>query len=862
MKLNLSTISAALFSVMLFSNVSVAALQCNACHGTSGPVDYRPLDAASRDLETGGFIGNHRTHMGNGATVSSCNICHGNGTDVGAYLSGHRNGSVEMISNINNSPKPGGSIYSKGVFFNQTSVPTVGNCSNTNCHFEATTPSWGSAVFASPNDCNQCHGLPPNGGASGASGSHAKHDSYYPGAGNCAKCHSNHIAEVNKFAHATSAGKRNLNISFSAAPNNGSGAYSGALNDYLPSQTNVFGDCTVTYCHSPGNKAVSFDAPNQTATWGNSLTCKGCHKSDNASGDIMASGSHDKHVNYLSMNTIACVKCHAATVGSGMTIIDIASHVNGKVNIKFNSLTTAVNGTYGGQATPYAKDPGTAPGQCNNVYCHSTVQSGANGTGAPVYKTPTWGGSSGCGSCHDGDNGHGGGAVMSTGSHSVHLSPSYGGISASVKCAICHNISGQSIANTNSSCNFCHNAAPSKHANGKIDMIVSSDYGATASYNGSQIPRAGFNSCSNVSCHYGTTTPVWGSAIPINCVGCHTLAILMASGSHAKHISNSLTPTMYNYTANRSTAAEYNFGCSNCHPLVTSNHMNGTVNITIQKNEAGIGSLRSKNSATGVGIGSANSGITGTTKTNVVCTAAYCHSNGNAAALVYAVTPNWYGGSFTGDRCANCHGNAPNSTIAGSKSHYNNRFLGYTGVAGGHQIGIHAMNIYSSPGGLAKAGISGSSSHGNAGIATTISCNICHYATVTTARNDSNPVCVSCHASGNTVGAQFGNLATIADKSKHVNGSVNIALQPVSILSKAQMRTKSFNLSLYSSVWKRNVGYKSNGAYDSAKGTLNTSSMWDSTTKTCSNIACHNGQSVKWSDNDGTTDCLSCHTAL
>jgi predicted CxxxxCH...CXXCH cytochrome family protein len=316
---------------------------------------------------------------------------------------------------------------------------------------------------------------------------------------------------------------------------------------------------------------------------------------------------------------------------------------------------------------------------------------------------------------------------------------------------------------------------------------------------------------------------------------------------------------MYNYTANRSTAGEYNFGCSNCHTLALSNHTNGTIDITLKNNEAGVGSLRSKNNTTGAGIGF---GITGTTKTNIVCTAAYCHSNGNAANLIYAATPNWYGGSFSGDRCANCHGNSPNSTIAGSKSHYNTKFLGYTSNAGGHQIGIHAMEIYSSPSGLAKAGTSGDSSHGNAGTSTTINCNVCHYATVTSARNDSNMVCKTCHYSGNTVGAQSGNMATIADRSRHVNGMVDIAFQPVSILSKAQIRPASFNMSPYSSAWKRNVGYKVNGAYDSAKGALNTATMWNGSTKTCSNVACHNRQSVKWGDNDGATACISCHTAL
>ena len=871
MKLLLSTMPAALLFVLVFSNTGMAALQCNDCHGTSSPTDFRPIDSASRNIATGGFQGNHRTHLGSGVSVSSCNTCHGNGTDVGTYPSKHRNGRIEMVANINNSPKAGGAVYSKGVFFNQTSVPILGSCSNVNCHFEATTPTWGSTAFTSPNDCNKCHGAPPSGGSTGAAGSHARHDLYYAGTSNCQKCHSNNTT----FIHATSAAKRNLNISFAAAPNNGSGAYSGPLNDYLPSQTNVFGNCTATYCHSPGTKASAFNPPNITATWGTPLpaNCTGCHKSDYSSSDGIATGSHSRHISGLApfnYDLMKCDKCHAVTGTVSMTIANTANHVDGQVQIAFKNSTSAANGFYKGTiatpASPTTKAPGSAYGTCTNVYCHSSGQ-GANGTWPPAYQSPTWGtpASGQCGTCHGEQISHGGFSLvtpLTTGSHTKHLQNGIINTSSPYeRCVGCHAYG--RVAFDPGNCNMlCHSPTNKKHINYEINVDIPTNYGATANYNGTAKPGDGYSNCSNVSCHFNTTTPAWGTSTPINCFGCHSLAQLMASGSHSKHISNSLIPTMYNYTSNRSTAVEYDFGCSNCHPVAASNHMNGAVNVTLKKDEAGIGVLRTKNSATAAGIGVVNSGINGTTKTNVVCTAAYCHSNGNSAALVYASTPNWYGGSFTGDKCANCHGNAPNNTIAGSKSHYNNKFLGYTSTVGGHQIGIHAMKIYSSPGGLAKAGTVGSSSHGNAGTSTTISCNICHYATVTTARNDSNAVCKTCHVSGNTVGAQFGNQIAIANMSKHVNGTVDIAFQPVNVLSKAQMRTASFNQSAYSSAWKRNVGYKKNGAYDSAKSALNTASMWDSSTKTCSNIACHNGQSVKWNDNNGATDCISCHTAL
>ena len=813
---------------------------CAGCHGMP------PVDAAYRNISTGRFVGNHSTHSSVINDAPNCGKCHRMPS-----TNYHRSGSINFVPNLNNSPVQ--ARYRNMTSVPQTATPVFGTCANVNCHFEATTPQWGSATFSAPADCNKCHGAPPSGGATGAAGSHAKHDLYYSGAANCQKCHSNNTT----FSHATSAGHRNLNISFAAAPNNGSGAYSGVLNDYLPSQANAFGSCTATYCHSPGNKASSFDAPNLAATWGTPLpaNCTGCHKSNSASGNPMASGSHGRHVNGIKHFPVGCDKCHASTASNAMTITDTSSHVNAKVNIAFNSISTASGGTYVGQATPYAKDPGAVYGQCNNVYCHSNVQN-EGGTGI-TYRQPTWGNSASgmCGSCH-GTNHHGG-AEIATGSHTKHLNSTV--YTGTMRCVICHNVGG--LAFDGGCNNSCHTAT-SKHVNYKVDLVFPSNFGASAVYNGTPAPGDGYNTCSNISCHYSTTTPAWGTATPITCVGCHSLAVLLASGAHAKHISATAVPTLYNYTANRSTAAEYNFGCSNCHPLTSTNHYNSVISVTLKNNEAGVGSLRARNSATAVGINVANSGIIGTSKSNVRCTMAYCHSNGDAANPVYATTPNWYGGSFTGDRCANCHGNAPNSTIAGSRSHYNNRFLGYTSTPGGHQIGIHAMSIYSSASGLAKAGTTGKSSHGNPATATTISCNICHYGTVTTARNDENPVCKTCHYAGNTVGAQVGNPAAIADKSKHVNGLVNVEFKPVSMLSKAQVRQKYYVTHAYSSVWTRNGGYKTSGAYDSAKAAFNTATMWDGSTKTCSNIACHNGNSVKWGDNDGVTECFSCHGSL
>jgi predicted CxxxxCH...CXXCH cytochrome family protein len=305
---------------------------------------------------------------------------------------------------------------------------------------------------------------------------------------------------------------------------------------------------------------------------------------------------------------------------------------------------------------------------------------------------------------------------------------------------------------------------------------------------------------------------------------------------------------------------KYNFGCSACHPLTPGQHTTGTILIDFRPAVAGVGTLRAKNSALitagSVVAGTANSGTTGTSGTSVKCFNIYCHSNGYATTTVYATTPDWYGGAFAGDRCANCHGNSPNSTITGSPAHYNTNFIG-TGTTSGHVVGIHYNDISNGATGEATAGTGTANSHGNSLYSSTMNCDTCHYATVTSAANDKNMICTTCH---NGTQATLRGNAAIANKAFHVSGSVNVAFNPIAFKSKAQIRQGSF--SKYSGAFTRPAGYKAAGSYDQAKLVFNTVTMWSSGSKTCSNISCHNGQTVVWTATGGGTSCSSCHTSL
>lgn len=435
----------------------------------------------------------------------------------------------------------------------------------------------------------------------------------------------------------------------------------------------------------------------------------------------------------------------------------------------------------------------------------------------------TYKGKSSCGSCHQ--------FPPTSGSHAVHLAQGFA-------CSACHN---QTAVNATTLV-----SGTVTHLNGKIDVTFAATYNlnatTAASYNASS------KTCANVYCHSGggtnPTSMVWGSTGGSgtgNCLACHPVL----SATHTAHVGDLFTSgavTFYNFTANRSDNATYRFGCANCHPMDPAYHMNGRIDVTLQP-DANAGSLKNKNvTVVSDFINNTGSGVAGTTKSNVTCSAAYCHSNGYGDAPTYATTPNWYGGTLTGDRCAACHGNSPSTgNTPGSTAHAL------------HVVGIHGLNVFSGTTDNLAAGNSGSVGHGVAKQSTTLNCDICHADTVTQVRNDNNLSCTACHAGQ-------GNPAQVAFRGKHINGVVDVSFKDVTFVSKAQLRPGSF--AAYSGMlWSRNAGvYKnSTSAFDSTKKSLK-SAIYDGSGG-CSNVACHLGQPVHWTDKP-LSYCSICHTAL
>ncbi|MDA8429217.1 MAG: CxxxxCH/CxxCH domain-containing protein [Geobacteraceae bacterium] len=352
--------------------------------------------------------------------------------------------------------------YSKPVFFNQTSNPTLGYCSNVNCHFQkAATPTWGTPTLysytnATTNDCDQCHGD----GISLAApqdGSHPnttnKHGLYYGSTvAVCAKCHADHTAETNKFAHATSAGNRALILQGTSFP--ATATYSKAADLAYPAYlttaaANRNGTCTNLYCHSQGTggtnqadgRAVSAAAI--APTWGGTVTCASCHTGGTTTGptyvnNTLKANMHASHTKAGVAYT--CDVCHFNVTSNGTAITNYSKHANGFYNISANTTKTpAFRYTFAASG-----------GTCSNTACH--------GSGAPSWGTamaPASGND--CQKCHGSqtagftsfsgasiapganniDTARVTGVTTRGGVHQSHLS-STAGINSPIHCGECH----------------------------------------------------------------------------------------------------------------------------------------------------------------------------------------------------------------------------------------------------------------------------------------------------------------------------------------------------------------------------------------------------------------------------------------
>jgi len=829
------------------------AIDCKGCHGVTGSYAGEPTYANG----AAPLVNNHNKHV---AGAADCVKCHFKTTQNGTAIVAGSTLHIDKVMNVNFKLLP--FANNSGVYNNATRT-----CSTTYCH-GGSTPTWGGV----PLTCNQCHEasnlLPQGHTIHWASTANASKFSNMSGnvstaaayRFSCASCHGTDATQ-----HATGAiasqSAAGIFFSFSSAGRGAAAntAYNTArpLTGVLDTKNYYYttggaGACNVTYCHSNGRGGNGINTfYNWTSNVG-SLGCGGCHGVATTTGGNALSGRHDKHVNntaYLGSN-MKCADCHEKTLSAGTdtTLSNRAKHVN-----KFRDYSGAK-----AYRTNYS-----AP-NCTVSWCHSN---GKQGTIAVSNVSVNWTATAvarfRCNSCHGTNTG-------GTSFVSQYGEPNYGSGAAGAADANNHltHVKVKQIT-----CDKCHSNTMKASTTGPVfnsytslkagnathlDKLVnnvtfqgfSSAWRATTNY------TAGSKTCNNIACHSngkGTyqTGLVWG-ATTLSCSGCHPTL----SGAHGKHIGNLLsagTVTFYNYTAVKSLGDEatplagdgYKFGCASCHPLALGSHLNGYIEVELNTT-AGAGSIRTKTTAATVN-GTVGSGT-------VTCTAVYCHGDGKNAPAGTTIAWNQ---TFTGDRCAKCHGNSPT-----------------TGAHQVHVVGIHYDNIYKGNGlaGKLAAGTGGAggnsqaSSHGSTGSVqdTVINCDICHYSTVRVKYNDKNAVCTTCHNGGPT-GTLRGD-AKLYSLANHVNGKVEFAFTAVAndatVRSKAQLRQASFTVyTAAGAFWNRNGTYKSGGtAYDSAKTALSTPMF---SAGNCSNIVCHNGRKVNWTNDVGkAAECVICHRTL
>lgn len=488
-----------LFLSIVMVDQSLAATSCSTCH------EMPPLDSAdgSRIPGTGAVKGSHQSHMGSSAVAAECTKCHGNSnyTNDHSKTSGNK---ININGTINGSPLTNN--YSKGVLFNQTSVPVLGSCSNVNCHFERNlttrtpAPVWGSKPTV---DCTFCHATPRV-----ASGSHEKHQVWYgdTASGNnasCTKCH----PVYSTFNHATSAGKHKIVV-------NSSLNYTGGTpTSWLPSQSPSYGSCSTVTCHNDGTGVAVPITWNQTKA-----ACSACHAA------APATGTHTAHLANLTAKygvVIGCDDCHGADYVQGSTV-NVTRHLNNNIDV----INTGYPGT---------KVLGSAYTSCTAALCHSN--------GASGFTSVNWGATNtvGCRLCHP---------TLSAG-HNNHLGNLF---DAGTPISFYNYTSTKSLGSDYKfGCANCHPLAVSSHLNGAIEvnLTASASGGHLKALNGAGATMNGSKQCLNVYCHSNgysantvfVTTPVWGGSIAGDkCAGCHgnspnsVPATQPGSSAHSAHV--------------------------------------------------------------------------------------------------------------------------------------------------------------------------------------------------------------------------------------------------------------------------------------------------------------------------------------
>ncbi len=338
-------------------------LACDSCHYYAGS----PNSASN----TGGTAVQdaHNTHF-TAPGISNCNQCHTVDTDDKNAPFGHIQG-VGILQRSSGMFAAAGIADLTPLGADWTSGADT--CNNAACHnptpgASKVSPAWDAATV---DDCTMCHDLPPT---DPSGGSHAAH--LTGGFGRTIACVDCHVDNSGDYDHLGGTGNASVDVQVRPTP--------GASFTTVVSPK-IAGGCGTNECHWSGDS--SSPAPEvANYTWGTEFgNCVGCHV--NGTGGL--STAHDAHILNTAFVSGSCADCHTAGTH--------ANHLDG--NVDFDTAA-AMN-------TP--ADNSAFDGSCTNS-CHIAADAGDwdNGYGALA-----------CADCHE--NGLNVGWPPATGAHVKHL---------------------------------------------------------------------------------------------------------------------------------------------------------------------------------------------------------------------------------------------------------------------------------------------------------------------------------------------------------------------------------------------------------------------------------------------------------
>lgn len=662
-------------------------------------------------------------------------------------------------------------------------------CSNTYCHSNGVSGTHAAISWSGNTTCTSCHG-----GAGTSTTLSAAHQAHI--GTNAADfgytCDVCHLTTVDATPAIVSY-SQHVNKSKEVAIPLAKGGTASNGGDYAS------GSCATTNCHGSASPTWATGATN-----GNCSACHGMYGGSAArdtNGDLVATdaqvGAHAVHLTPNFSKPVTCDQCHLTTVtnqaaaGTYVAKVNAAGHIDSVLPAEMTWGGIA-DGNNDGQSTP-------APTSCATAYCHDASK---------IKKA--WGGANPGTLAWDNPN---------------YIDPENNG-AAAADCDNCHGYPPAGSHVADSDCSKCHLGM-------NADDLTFTAAGKVAHVDG--VVQASADDCT--ACH---GADIDGVANGVH--GSHTATATYLVGkkvSTGGYGGTGWYTTVY-------VSGKPNFGCGECHPAAegVAHPVNG---LNVDMNPAGetptAGSLKLKNSAASV--------MSGTSRVSVTCNNIYCHSDA-AATPTYKVSPNWYGGTVSGN-CTECHGNTPT-----------------TNAHNLHGVGIHYDTLYdddafglmaTSPTGKV-ATLGADAAHGNSATADTIGCQSCHNSTVAVEYNSGNTLCGTCHSDTNTPATGNEKAIISATGSTHVNGQPDVAFASLSgFKSKAQIRSDIATVSELNTNWTRTNGYKAvaGTSHDAGKAVA---AGWNSGAKTCSTVECHNGILTPAWTSGSVGDCSKCHTNL